>query len=164
MDAVGIRSRIPSPRSLLLAALACAGAFAGSACSKSGADAYPAYRDGPAREASAGDAEPTVTPAERHTPVSSSTGDLTRLQRAIRLYAGDRAGRLPRKLDDLTKETSPEGDRYLVQVPLDPWGRPYAYAVVSARLGAYDLRSYGPDTLPGTDDDLVAEPQLVSVH
>ncbi len=95
---------------------------------------------------------------------SSSVGEMARLERAIRRYAADRAGRLPVKLDDLTSERSPEGDRYLTRIPLDPWGRPYAYAVVSARLGAYDLRSYGPDSLPGTRDDLVADAEPVPVH
>ena len=120
-----------------------------------------------------GTSAPESTPTAPETPNASSsgpeiggasTGDLARIERAIRRYAGDRAGRLPVKLEDLTKELSPEGDRYLTRVPIDPWGRPYAYAVVSVRLGAYDLRSYGPDTLPGNDDDLVADAQPVPVH
>lgn len=160
MDAVGIRSRILSLRSLCVPTLAGLSALAGSACAK------PVHDDYPVRTA-AHEGALTGEPDERATPpsfASNSTGDITHLQRAIRLYAADRAGRLPVRLEDLVKETSPEGDRYLTRLPVDPWGRPYAYAVVSARLGAYDLRSYGPDTLPGTADDLVADAQLVPVH
>lgn len=164
MDAVGIRPRISSLRPLLVATLACAAALAGSACTKSGADAHPAYRDTSAREQGARDADPAAEPHERPTAASSTAGEFARVERAIRRYAADRAGRLPVNLEALTKDLSPEGDRYLTRVPVDAWGRPYAYAVVSARLGAYDLRSYGPDNLPGTADDLVAEAQPVPVH
>jgi hypothetical protein len=90
--------------------------------------------------------------------------DLLRLDRAIRLYAEDRAGRLPSALDALASERAPGGrDAYVPRVPLDPWGRPYSYAVTSSRLGTFDLRSYGADTLPGTGDDVVAEGRPVPV-
>lgn len=148
MDAVGIRRRIPTLRSLVLVTFACA---AGACSSK---------RTTPAPEPTRAEAEPTAVAASG----GVSDGEVARVERAIRRYAADRAGRLPVKLDDLTRELSPEGDRYLVRLPLDPWGRPYAYAVVSARLGAYDLRSYGPDNLPGTADDVVADAQPVPVH
>jgi capsid protein len=64
----------------------------------------------------------------------------------------------------LTTERNPEGDHYLTTVPTDAWGRPYSYAVESIRLGTYDLRSYGPDSLPGTDDDIVADSKPVPVR
>jgi hypothetical protein len=164
VDAVGIRSRISSLRSLLVAALAGAAALTASACTKSDADAHPSYRDSYERAPGAATAESDAEPAERATVASSTAGEFARVERAIRRYAADRAGRLPVNLEALTKDVSPEGDRYLTRLPVDAWGRPYAYAVVSARLGAYDLRSYGPDNLPGTADDLVAEAQPVPVH
>jgi hypothetical protein len=90
--------------------------------------------------------------------------DLLRLDRAIRLYAEDRAGRLPARLDDLAREGTPGGrDHYVPVVPVDPWGQPYSYAVTSSRLGTFDLRSYGADRLPGTGDDVVAEGRPVPV-
>jgi general secretion pathway protein G len=90
--------------------------------------------------------------------------DLLRLDRAIRLYAEDRAGRLPSSLDDLARERPPGGrDAYLPEVPVDPWGRPYSYAVTSSRLGTFDLRSYGSDTLPGTGDDVVSDSRPIPV-
>jgi hypothetical protein len=91
--------------------------------------------------------------------------DLQRLERAIRLYAEDRAGRLPSDLSALATESPPERpEPYVARVPLDPWGRPYSYAVLSPRLGTYDLRSYGADTLPGTDDDVVVKADPVPVR
>jgi hypothetical protein len=82
--------------------------------------------------------------------------ELAHLERAIRLYAEDRAGRLPSRLDDLAVEADRHSGRtYVAKVPRDPWGQPYSYAVTSTQHGTFDLRSYGADTLPGTDDDVV---------
>jgi Type II secretion system (T2SS), protein G len=83
--------------------------------------------------------------------------DLLRMERAIRVYAEDRAGRLPASLEALREGSRSDGGRpYLGSVPVDPWGSPYSYAVESPRHGTYDLRSYGADRLPGTADDVVA--------
>jgi hypothetical protein len=79
------------------------------------------------------------------------------MQRAIRSFAEDRAGRLPTSLEDLREGSRSDGGRpYLPAVPVDPWGSPYSYAIESSRHGTYDLRSYGADRLPGTADDVVA--------
>lgn len=129
----------------------------GPDASESGISGRP-WRDG-AAGSSVADA-----PAPRAPAAAPGVLEFSRLEGAIRRYAADRAGRLPATLEALAAERSPEGDRYLASVPLDPWGRRYAYAVVSARLGSYDLRSYGPDTLPATDDDLVADSKPVPVH
>jgi hypothetical protein len=96
------------------------------------------------------------------TPVARA--DVSRLDVAIHRYAADRAGRLPHRLTALAEERSPEGGAYVPKVPeTDPWGAPYAYAVLDARLGTYDLRSYGPDRLPGTEDDVVARADPVPI-
>jgi general secretion pathway protein G len=81
---------------------------------------------------------------------------VSRIDSAIASYAADRAGRLPLRLEDLVAEKNPDGDAYLRALPKDPWGRPYSYRVLVARLGRYDLRSYGPDGLGGTADDVVS--------
>ena len=91
-------------------------------------------------------------------------GPMRGLESAIRRYAGDRAGRLPTRLEDLASERSPDGEPYVRQVPDDPWGRPYSYAILVARAGRYDLRSYGPDGLPGTDDDVVSRAPAVPIE
>jgi general secretion pathway protein G len=42
-----------------------------------------------------------------------------------------------------------------VEIPLDPWGKPYIYAYPGERnLQGYDLYSEGPDNQPGTEDDI----------
>ena len=91
--------------------------------------------------------------------------DLNRLDAAIHRYAADRAGRLPTVLDALADERAPGGDTYLLKTPTtDPWGGTYVYAVLDARLGTFDLRSYGPDRLPGTDDDVVARADPIPLN
>ena len=158
MDAVGVRSRRPALDPSARVALALfALALALSSCSSSRNEPAPDRTTGP--ESDAGDRMVVTT-----RPRSRSPSEFARLEGAIRRFASDRAGRLPGSLDELVTERSPEGDRYLASVPSDAWGRPYSYAVVSARLGAYDLRSYGPDTLPDTADDVVADPKPVPVH
>jgi hypothetical protein len=89
--------------------------------------------------------------------VPGATADLGRIDAAVRRYAADHAGRLPAALGDLVGERAPDGVPYLTQLPRDPWGNGYDYAVLSARHGAYDLRSWGPDRLPGTGDDVVED-------
>lgn len=84
-----------------------------------------------------------------------------RANRAIRRYAGDHAGRLPTSLSGLLNEPDLDGAPYLRELPRDDWGRPLSYAVLSARLGAYELRSFGPDGAPATGDDMVAQPEPV---
>jgi hypothetical protein len=86
----------------------------------------------------------------------AATAEVRRLDAALRRFAADHAGRLPTSLAQLADEPTAEGDRYLLRVPRDPWGRDYAYEVLDRRLGAYDLRSYGPDSFPGTPDDVVS--------
>jgi len=43
-------------------------------------------------------------------------------------------------------------DGYLKKVPVDPWGRVYAYLAPGAH-GPYDLLSYGGDGAPGGEGD-----------
>lgn len=104
-------------------------------------------------------------PEVEHPPVAAyavgAQAGLSRLDTAVRRYAADHAGRLPASLDALASEPSLDGDRYVRRVDADPWGQPYAYAVTDARHGLYDLRSFGPDTLPGTGDDVVVPPRSV---
>jgi hypothetical protein len=104
-------------------------------------------------------------PAPPHPSVvrQAAAPSLARIDLAIHRYAGDRAGRLPGSLDALVLEGPPSGGRYLTDVPSDPWGRPYSYAVTDPRAGAYDLRSYGPDSLPGTSDDVTGRNRPVPV-
>jgi general secretion pathway protein G len=45
--------------------------------------------------------------------------------------------------------------RLFEELPADPWGQPYNYEYPGRRSGkSFDLFSSGPDTKPGTDDDI----------
>lgn len=85
----------------------------------------------------------------------AAAAHLSRVDAAIRRYAAEHGGRLPTTLDDLTTQAGPDGEVYLRRLDRDPWGQSYDYALESARAGTYDLRSFGPDRLPGTADDVV---------
>jgi hypothetical protein len=109
--------------------------------------------------------DPAPLPPRPDLQAPAARLDLTRIERAIRLYAEDRAGRLPSSLEALSRESAPGDPRpYLASLPRDPWERPYSYAVLSSRLGTYDLRSYGPDALPGTGDDVVGRAEAVPIR
>lgn len=156
MDAVGTRPSLPGAFEVACAAALIAVLTPLSACSsadRSGADR--------SIDRAAGPASAEVAPVP---PPPRGPAEFTRLESAIHRYAADRAGRLPTSLGALVSEKSPDGDHYLKSLPNDPWGRPFSYAVVSPRFGAYDLRSYGPDTLPGTADDLVADERPVRIR
>jgi general secretion pathway protein G len=44
---------------------------------------------------------------------------------------------------------------YIEKIPTDPWGNPYSYQFPGKHNpGSYDLMSAGPDTQPGTADDI----------
>jgi|GEM_PF-2471777 len=103
--------------------------------------------------ASAADDRPRFERPANVAPVATS--DLGRIDAAVRRYAREHGGRLPTTLDDLVNETGPDGAAYLRRVDRDPWGGSYDYAVESSRAGTYDLRSFGPDRLPATADDVV---------
>lgn len=156
MDPLGVRARIPFPADA--ARLTALAVFALAACSSSSSGRRPPP-DRPTGPSSDAGPEFVAPRASRR-----SSGEFAQLESAIRRFASDRAGRLPASLEELTTERSPDGDRYLSSIPMDVWGRPYSYAVVSARLGSYDLRSYGPDTLPDTADDVVADAKPVPVR
>ncbi|MFO0933174.1 MAG: type II secretion system protein GspG [Planctomycetota bacterium] len=99
-------------------------------------------------------AGPAYGPPPNLAPAASS--DLGQIEAAVRRYAAEHGGRLPTTLDDLVTETGPDGSPYLRRVARDPWGGRYDYAIESSRAGTFDLRSYGPDRLPATGDDVVA--------
>ena len=148
------------PRWTALAALAAASA-AGCAGRSTAGDA-PAARQAPVTMRKPADNAYGYVVVDAATPQADA--ELGRLDDAIHRYAKDRAGRLPTTLGALSSERSLDGDLYLARVPTDPWGRPYAYAVINPRIGLYDLRSYGPDRMPGTPDDVAAAAAPVDTH
>ncbi|MFC1462203.1 type II secretion system protein GspG [Verrucomicrobiota bacterium] len=69
---------------------------------------------------------------------------------AIDMYETD-TGKLPSTLSDLTKETEDHG-ALLASAPVDSWGTELQYK--STGKFSYEVRSAGPDTEFGNDDDL----------
>jgi general secretion pathway protein G len=61
----------------------------------------------------------------------------------------------PENLSELRSSTKPGWDGpYLPrELPSDPWGNPYVYAVPGEGGKPYSLRSYGKDGRPGGDGD-----------
>jgi general secretion pathway protein G len=57
----------------------------------------------------------------------------------------------PAQIADPAKWGGPNPDRPL---PLDAWGQPFGYEIIDAANGKYRLWSNGPDTKPGTSDDI----------
>ncbi len=68
---------------------------------------------------------------------------------------------LPPSLDALTQPRAPseasdeEPPPWFERIPLDPWGKPYAYRITDERRNRYEVRSAGEDGRLGTADDVV---------
>jgi hypothetical protein len=78
--------------------------------------------------------------------------DLSAIGCALGLFAEEHADELPQSLDELTVPGD-DGAPYMKAVPLDPWGRAYAYdrrADGSARIACA-----GEDRRERTQDDTV---------
>ena len=101
------------------------------------------------------EADRIVTAQEENNPDrlrrTAANLDTTNLFQALRLY----------KLDNKQYPTQAEGlralalsrQRYLEQLPVDPWGRPYQYLNPGNR-GEVEVFSSGPDGVAGTEDDI----------
>src|SRR5271169_3302356 len=76
------------------------------------------------------------------------------LSTSIDTYRLD-VGDYPPALAELRSSTKPGWDGpYLPRdIPLDPWGNPYVYAVPGEDGKPYALRSYGKDGRPGGEGD-----------
>lgn len=59
---------------------------------------------------------------------------------------------LPTRLEQLIETDPGTGEALLDALPLDPWGSPYEYEVLSATR--FRIISLGPDRIRGTEDDL----------
>jgi general secretion pathway protein G len=56
---------------------------------------------------------------------------------------------------DLPNPAKWDGPYLTKPVPLDPWGNPYQYAAPGKyNTDGYDIWSYGPDGVNGTEDDI----------
>jgi len=91
-----------------------------------------------------------VSSSQRKTAMAQMQMLATSLD-TYRLDVGD----YPATLTELRSSTKPGWDGpYLPRdVPLDPWGNPYVYAVPGTDGKPYALSSYGKDGKPGGDGD-----------
>lgn len=90
--------------------------------------------------------------------VTVANTDLRTISAALKMYRLDN-GDYPTTQQGLialverpTSAPIPTGwapDGYLDQVPEDPWGRPYVYAVPGENNAGFALRSFGKDGAPG---------------
>ena len=65
-------------------------------------------------------------------------------------------GKLPEGLQDLTGKNPRTDAPYASEIPLDPWGFGFVYTVTSSAKAEFEVRSWGVDGLPKTEDDVVA--------
>lgn len=63
-------------------------------------------------------------------------------------------GRYPERLEELVRVG------YLHEMPVDGWGRPYAYRVPGPDGRPFEVLSWGADGKEGTEDDLSSRPRL----
>jgi len=84
----------------------------------------------------------------------TSMAQMQMLSTALDTYRLD-VGAYPEKLDELRKSDRSGWDGpYLPRdIPNDPWGNPYVYAVTRDGEYPYSLSSYGAGGRPGGDDD-----------
>ena len=81
------------------------------------------------------------------------------LESAVERYTGD-MGFPPESLDALVTPPDPKGSwagPYIRDntTSRDPWGSDYMYTTPGSRSGReYDIWSFGPDRIDGTDDDI----------
>ncbi len=84
----------------------------------------------------------------------TSMAQMQMLSTALDTYRLD-VGSYPDNLDELRKSERPGWDGpYLPRdIPDDPWGNPYVYAVTKDGEYPYTLSSYGAGGRPGGEDD-----------
>ena len=93
------------------------------------------------------------------TRILEAKADLITIRTGLEAYKTD-VGSYPTSLNDLCAippqvKTWKGPYLQLKEVPLDPWGNPYRYAVVAETNSAHRmLWSIGPDGTDGTEDDI----------
>ncbi len=106
-----------------------------------------------------------VLPAGDRARVQSAQTQVDMLESAVRQYKLDMT-HFPSQDQGLTALVQmPQNERnaaayrpggYLEsrELPTDPWGNPYQYAIPGEGGAEFDIYSYGPDGRPGGNDDI----------
>ena len=97
---------------------------------------------------------PTMFSKVDSTKVKTAEAQMQMMSVALDTYRLDLGG-YPPSLDELRSSDKPGWDGpYLPKdIPADPWGNPYAYAVPGSDGQPYELLSFGPDGKRGGDGD-----------
>ena len=95
---------------------------------------------------------PNVFRALSESDFQRAESQMANFESAIKMYYMSHR-KLPSSLEELTEEDPRSGEAYLDKVPMDPWGNPYDYKVLSGKN--YKIVSYGQDAQEGTEDDVV---------
>lgn len=74
------------------------------------------------------------------------------LAESVFQYKLENSGKLPESLEVLAMEDPKSGEKFLEEIPNDPWGNPYEYKLEGNKK--FEIRSWGPDGIPGGDDDI----------
>lgn len=83
--------------------------------------------------------------------VSAAETQMKNFESAIDQYRMQNK-KLPDSLDALTETDGKNPYPFMKSIPADPWGNEYEYRVLDR--STYQLRSYGEDGEPDTDDDI----------
>ena len=83
-----------------------------------------------------------------------ASAQMNAFETALDTYRLD-MGSYPSTLTELRSSDKPRWDGpYLPKdIPLDPWGNPYVYAVPGENGNPYSIKSYGADGKPGGTDN-----------
>jgi general secretion pathway protein G len=107
---------------------------------------------------------PTLTRPNNHPTIEKTLADIANLQASLEAFRLD-TGRLPTAdegLEALSRAPTGLADRwkgpYLNRMPVDKWGHPYLYMILTNDDSAkYRVFSCGPDGVPSTNDDIWTE-------
>lgn len=97
---------------------------------------------------------PTMFSKVDSTKVKTAEAQMQMMSVALDTYRLDLGG-YPSSLEELRASDRPGWDGpYLPKdIPIDPWGNPYAYAVPGPEGQPYELLSFGPDGKRGGNGD-----------
>lgn len=79
--------------------------------------------------------------------LSDAKNQTIQIQQAVEQYRTAKRGRCPKTMQEL------KASGFIARVSKDPWGEDYTFTCPGEKTSV-DVVSSGPDTTPGTDDDI----------
>ena len=93
-----------------------------------------------------------VFSASKKADIGIAKTQMSMMTDSVKLYYLNNK-KLPSTLDVLTEVDPKTGEALMENIPSDPWGNAYDYRTLSGRK--FEIHSYGPDGIEGTEDDIV---------